>query len=156
MKPVFTAMWSNRRNYRLRPIYLNIYHYRNDAGRQMFLTDWYCLCSQINVPWSLFHFLNPNPNGRTTWTGDQPAARPLPTYRTAQNKINAQRHPCFEWQSKPRPQYSTGEDSSCLRSRGHCDRLIYHYFHIRVFPFVTGVPMNLNASHCRRADWFNG
>jgi hypothetical protein len=40
--------------------------------------------------------------GRTPWTGDQPVARPLPTYRTTetQNK-RAHKHPCLEWDSNP-------------------------------------------------------
>jgi hypothetical protein len=38
--------------------------------------------------WPLFQFLNLYTVGRTSWTGDQPVARPLPTHRTTrtQNK----------------------------------------------------------------------
>jgi hypothetical protein len=39
---------------------------------------------------------------RTTWTGDQPAARPLLTHR-----MNTHRHPCLEWDSNPRSQHSS-------------------------------------------------
>jgi hypothetical protein len=39
------------------------------------------------------------------------------------HRINAHRHPCLEQYSNPRPQSSASEDSSCLRKRGHCDRL---------------------------------
>jgi hypothetical protein len=46
-------------------------------------------------------FLNPKAVGRTTWTGDQPVAKPQPT----QNK---RRHPCLEWDSNPRSQRSSG------------------------------------------------
>jgi hypothetical protein len=37
-------------------------------------------------------------DGRTPWTSDQPAVKPLPTHRTAQtqNKL-AHRHSCPEW-----------------------------------------------------------
>jgi hypothetical protein len=37
-------------------------------------------------PWPLFQFLNPYTVGRTPWTGDQPVARPLPTYETTQTQ----------------------------------------------------------------------
>jgi hypothetical protein len=37
--------------------------------------------------------------GRTSSTGDQPVARPLPTHR-----INTNRHPCLKWNSNPRSQ----------------------------------------------------
>jgi hypothetical protein len=63
--------------------------------------------------------------GRTPWTGDQSVARPLPAHRTAQtqNKLTA-----IDASSGIRthdPSVSAGEDSSCLRSRGHCDRPSY-------------------------------
>jgi hypothetical protein len=38
-------------------------------------------------PWSLLHFLNLfYTDGRTSWGGDQPIARPLPTQRTTQTQ----------------------------------------------------------------------
>jgi hypothetical protein len=37
-------------------------------------------------PWPLFQFLNLYIVGRTPCTGDQPVARPLPTYRTTQTQ----------------------------------------------------------------------
>jgi hypothetical protein len=55
-----------------------------------------------------FSFLILYTVGRTPWTGEQPAARPLPT----QNK---RKHLCLEWDSNPR--------SQCLRGR----RLLMHY-----------------------------
>jgi hypothetical protein len=50
--------------------------------------------------------------GRTFWKGDQSAARPLSAHRTGQiqNKCTDTSMP------------EVGEDSSCLRPRGHCDR----------------------------------
>jgi hypothetical protein len=68
----------------------------------------------------LFQFLNQYTVGRTLWTEDQPVARPLPTHRTTQtqNKRTQYIHPSPEWDSNLRSQ------CSCLRSRGHCDRLI--------------------------------
>jgi hypothetical protein len=56
--------------------------------------------------------------GRTPWMGDEAVTRPLPTHR-----INAHRHPCFEWDSNLRPHCPRGEDSSCLRPHCHCIRL---------------------------------
>jgi hypothetical protein len=53
-------------------------------------------------PWPPFQFLNLYTVGRTPWTGDQPVARPLPTHRTTQQRINAHRHPCLECDSNPR------------------------------------------------------
>jgi hypothetical protein len=46
---------------------------------------------------------------RTPLTRDQPFARSLYLY-TGQHKhrINAQRHPCFEWDSNPRSEYLSG------------------------------------------------
>jgi hypothetical protein len=38
--------------------------------------------------WLLFQFRSLYTEGTTPWTGDQPVARPLPTYR-----MNAHRHP---------------------------------------------------------------
>jgi hypothetical protein len=59
-------------------------------------------------PWPLFQFLNLYTAGRTPWTGHQPVARPLPTYRTTQYRINAHGHPCLEWDSNTRSQCSSG------------------------------------------------
>jgi hypothetical protein len=42
----------------------------------------YSLCG----PWPLYQFLNLYTVGRAPWTGDQPAARPLPTHRTTQTQ----------------------------------------------------------------------
>jgi hypothetical protein len=62
--------------------------------------------------------------GKTPWAGDQPVGRPLSTHTTTQtqNKNTQYRHPCLEWDSNPRSQCGAGEDRSCLRPRGHCDR----------------------------------
>jgi hypothetical protein len=47
-------------------------------------------------------------DGRTSWTRDQPVARPLPTQRATQtqNKRNTDIHE-FEWDSNPRSQRSS-------------------------------------------------
>jgi hypothetical protein len=37
-------------------------------------------------PWPIYKFLNVYTIGKTPWTGDQPVARPLPTYRTTQTR----------------------------------------------------------------------
>jgi hypothetical protein len=49
-----------------------------------------------------FSFLILYTVGRTPWIGDQPVSRLLPTHR-----INANIHPCFEWDSNPRTQCSS-------------------------------------------------
>jgi hypothetical protein len=38
-------------------------------------------------------------------------------------RINALRHPCLVRFKATKPVFLAGEDSSCPRSRGHCDRL---------------------------------
>jgi hypothetical protein len=78
--------------------------------------------SVVSLKWYRLHFFqfhNLYKVGMTSWTGDQPVARPLPTHR-----INAGRHSCLERHSNQRSQCSSGEDGSCLRTRGHCDRHI--------------------------------
>jgi hypothetical protein len=56
--------------------------------------------------WSLFQFLNLYTVSRTPWAGNRLVARPLPTHRRT-NRINAHRHPCLEWNSNPRFQFSS-------------------------------------------------
>jgi hypothetical protein len=52
-----------------------------------------------------FSFLILYTVGRTPWTGDQSAGRPVTTHRTqTQNKRTHYRHPCLEWDSNPRSQ----------------------------------------------------
>jgi hypothetical protein len=51
----------------------------------------YLLCLSMAIqlyvkPWPLLSFLIPYTDGRTTWTSDQPVARPLPTHRTTQTQ----------------------------------------------------------------------
>jgi hypothetical protein len=48
-------------------------------------------------PWPLCQFLNLYTVGMTPWTGEQPAARPLPITNTEEH-----RHPWLEWDSNPR------------------------------------------------------
>jgi hypothetical protein len=66
-------------------------------------------------PWPLFQFLNLYTVCRTPWTGDQPVARSLPTHRTTQTDIHA-----LSGIRTHYPSARAGEDSSCLRPRGHC------------------------------------
>jgi hypothetical protein len=60
-------------------------------------------------PWPLSGFLILYKVGRTPWTGDQPVSMPPPTRRTTQtqNKRTQYKHPCLEWDSKPRSQRSS-------------------------------------------------
>jgi hypothetical protein len=57
----------------------------------------------------------------TPWTGDQPVARPLPTQDSTTQK-NVDTHSCFERDSNPRSQCSSGKD---LRTRSHKEHMIY-------------------------------
>jgi hypothetical protein len=46
---------------------------------------------------------------RTSWTGDQPFARPLPAHtRQQRHRIKAHRLPCLKWNLNPRPQCLSG------------------------------------------------
>jgi hypothetical protein len=55
---------------------------------------------------------------RTPWTWDQPVTRHLPTHRT---NAHTDTHALSGIRSHD-PSVRASEDSSCLRSRGHCDR----------------------------------
>jgi hypothetical protein len=80
-------------------------------------------------PWPLLQFRNLFYTvGRTSWTGDQPVARQLPTHRVTQtqNKRTQTSMPLSGIRTHD-PSVRAGEDSSCLRKRGHCDRLNYVY-----------------------------
>jgi hypothetical protein len=71
----------------------------------------------------IFSFLISYTVGRTPWTGNQPVSRPLPTHRTTQTDIHVssgiRTHDPSVW---------AGEDGSCLRLHGHCDRPLLHYY----------------------------
>jgi hypothetical protein len=76
-------------------------------------------------PWPLFSFLILYTVGRTPWTGDKPVARPLPIQRTTQTE---QTHIDIHASGGIRTHDASvqaGEDSSCLRTRGHCDLHMY-------------------------------
>jgi hypothetical protein len=100
-----------------------IHNVQNIVNMKQVLLLW--LYSPLLGRGSFFSFLILHTAGRTTWSGDQPVARPLPTHRTkqTQNKRTQYRHPYLEWDSNPRFQLSSERSSSCLRPRGHSDRL---------------------------------
>jgi hypothetical protein len=56
-----------------------------------------------------FNFFILNTVGMTPWVEDRPVVRLLHTHRTTQiqNKHTQYRHPCLEWDSKPRSQCSS-------------------------------------------------
>jgi hypothetical protein len=60
------------------------------------------LCSPLLDLGCFFSFLILYTVGRTPWTGDQPVARPIPTYRTTQtqNKRTQTSMPCVGFQPK--------------------------------------------------------
>jgi hypothetical protein len=70
------------------------------------------------LPLLSLQFLNPTTAGRTSWTGDEPVARTLPTHK--QNKQTGI-HALSGIRSHDH-NVRAGEGSSCLRRSGHCDR----------------------------------
>jgi hypothetical protein len=75
--------------------------------------------------WTLavFQFLNLYTVGRTPWKGGQSVATPLPTMRKTQTeKMHTDSHASSAIRTHD-PTVRVGEDGSCLRRRGHCDRL---------------------------------
>jgi hypothetical protein len=82
-----------------------------------------------------FHFSSLILDNRQDFLDRQSARRKAAT-NTGQYKhrINANKHPCLEWDSNPRSQHSSGRDVSWLRPRGHCDRQrLYTYTVNQVF-----------------------
>jgi hypothetical protein len=77
-------------------------------------------------PRSLIQFRNHfSQKGGTPWTSDQPVARPLPKHRTTQTQNKRIHRPNIHALSGIRthdPSVRASEESSCLRSRGYCDR----------------------------------
>jgi hypothetical protein len=65
--------------------------------------------------------------GRTPWAGDQPVAMPLP---------NTDIHASSEIRTHD-PSVRVGEDSSCLRPLGHCDRCWFIITRIKNYKYVV-------------------
>jgi hypothetical protein len=75
-------------------------------------------------PWPFFSFFILYTVGRTPSKGDQPVARPLPTHRTTQKRINAHNtdiHALSGIRTHD-PSVRASEDSSCLSPRCHRDQ----------------------------------
>jgi hypothetical protein len=70
----------------------------------------------------LFSFLILYTLGMTPWTGISPLQGHYLRAEQHKHRINANRHPCLEWDTNPWSQLRGSEDSSCLRPLGHCDR----------------------------------
>jgi hypothetical protein len=66
--------------------------------------------------------------GRTPWAGDQPVTKPLPAHTIIHASSGIRTQDTSVW---------TGEDSSCLRLRGHCDRHIYEYIYIYIYKWKS-------------------
>jgi hypothetical protein len=67
-------------------------------------------------------------DSRTPWTSDQLVARPLPKHRTTRTQNKRIYTPNIYVLSGIRthdPSVRASEDSSCLRTRGYCDRPSY-------------------------------
>jgi hypothetical protein len=75
-------------------------------------------------PWPLLQFRNHFYTvGKIPWTSDRPIARPLPKHRTTQtqNKPNRDIYALSGIRTHD-TNGRAGEDSSCLRPRGHSDQ----------------------------------
>jgi hypothetical protein len=77
-----------------------------------FLITYLSICLSVYSPLldlgQFFSFLILYTVGGTPWTGNQPVARPLPTHRTTQTQITADKPPFFERESNPRSQCLSG------------------------------------------------
>jgi len=60
-----------------------------------------------NSEFNFAEFMNLWTFGRTSWTGNQPNARPLPTHDNTTQK-NVDTHPCLEWDSNLQSQCLNG------------------------------------------------
>jgi hypothetical protein len=65
-------------------------------------------------------------HGMTSWTSNQPVARPLPTHRTLIINTHTDIH-ALSWIRNSDPSFRASEDSSCLRPRGHRDRQLRQF-----------------------------
>jgi hypothetical protein len=68
-----------------------------------------------------FSFLIRYTVGRNPWMGDQPVTRPLPTRKTIHRITHTDIHVSSGIRNHD-PNVRAGENGSCLRRRGHCDR----------------------------------
>jgi hypothetical protein len=80
----------------------------------LYIPFFFCLCP-------FFNYLIIYTVGMTPLTGDQHVASALPTQRATQTQ-NKRIQTCMPWEGFA-PTVRESEDSSCLRPRGHCDRL---------------------------------
>jgi hypothetical protein len=78
-------------------------------------------------PCTLFQFFNSHTVGMTHWTGISPSQGRYLHTGHQNHRINAYRYPCLSGIRTHDPSVWMGEDSSCLRLRGHCDRRISYY-----------------------------
>jgi hypothetical protein len=84
-----------------------------------FIQQW--LYSPLLDPGRFFCFLILYTVGRTSWTGNLPIARPLPTHRTAQNK-RMQTSMCRVGLEPTTPVLELVKTVHAFRPRDHCDR----------------------------------
>jgi hypothetical protein len=100
-------------------------------------------------PWQHFRFLALL-HGRTQWTADRPVARLLPAHRAAQTQTRTDSRGIRTRD----PSVWAGEDSSCLRPRGHCDRYSSNTW--RAIHIVTEISISVHFySSMAHVMWIN-
>jgi hypothetical protein len=70
-----------------------------------------------------------------------------------QNKRTQYRHPCLEWNTSPRSQRSS-EDSSFLRPRGHCVRLLSG--ELLIYTVLSCYSKDCTGRTCQPSTVFSG
>jgi hypothetical protein len=95
------------------------------------------------VPWPLLQFRNRFTVELLGRVISPPHGLYLYTEQHKQNKRTQYRHPFLVWNSNPRTQRSNERRNSCLRPRGHCDRLNVWF----LFPLALQLNSGLGRLH---------
>jgi hypothetical protein len=99
-----------------------------------FIHQWlYGLLLGPGLSLSLLQFSNHfYTDGRTSWTGDQSVARPLPTHRTTQTQNKHTDTHVLSGIRTHDPKVRANEYCSCIRPRDNCDRR-YFIIHCLIY-----------------------
>jgi hypothetical protein len=102
------------------------FHSSSSFYLSIYLSIYLWLYSPLLGLGRFFNFLFFYTISRTPWAEISPSQDLYLHTRQHKHGINAHRHPCLEWNSTQDPSVRAGEDSSCLRRLGHCDRQTHH------------------------------